>query len=270
MSDATREHSHELTIDAPPERVWRAITTADELVRWFPLDAKAQPGAGGALTYSWGKDFTGRCEIVAWEPPAHLRTTWMEAAPSAEASEAERRRLLVDWTLEARGGRTVLRLVHSGFGRDAKWDDEYDGTRRGWEFELRSLRHYLERHPDHARSAFWLRQSVSCDAREAWRRFVTHFLGGARIESLCEGERYEAALQVGETLSGEVFFALPPTDFAGTVRSWNDAVFRYGYERFATPEVTLWLSVWGEPPFELAALQERWQQALREAFAPGS
>jgi hypothetical protein len=35
----------------------------------------------------------------------------------------------VDYFIESRGGTTVLRLVHSGFGRGANWDAEYDATR---------------------------------------------------------------------------------------------------------------------------------------------
>ena len=41
---------------------------------------------------------------------------------------------------------TTLRLVHSGFGPGADFDEEYDGISQGWPVELRSLRHYLENH----------------------------------------------------------------------------------------------------------------------------
>ncbi len=54
--------------------------------------------------------------------------------------------IAVDYHLEAAGGQTVLRLVHTGFSTDASWDKQYDGTVRGWAFELRGLEHYLERH----------------------------------------------------------------------------------------------------------------------------
>jgi hypothetical protein len=40
----------------------------------------------------------------------------------------------------------VLRVVHAGFGIGAEWDEEYDGTVRGWRYKLRGLRHYLSRH----------------------------------------------------------------------------------------------------------------------------
>jgi uncharacterized protein YndB with AHSA1/START domain len=36
-----------ITIDAPPERVFRALTDAEELVRWFPSTAESDPRTGG-------------------------------------------------------------------------------------------------------------------------------------------------------------------------------------------------------------------------------
>jgi len=41
-------------------------------------------------------------------------------------------RLVQDYTLESRQGRTALRLVHLGFGEGPGWDNEYEGTRGGW------------------------------------------------------------------------------------------------------------------------------------------
>lgn len=35
------------TIDAPPQRVLRALTDADELVRWFPSSARSDARTGG-------------------------------------------------------------------------------------------------------------------------------------------------------------------------------------------------------------------------------
>src|SRR5687768_3774184 len=68
----------EVEIDAPVERVWQALTVADELMRWFPLDARVEPGAGGSIFMSWNNEFSGASQILDWEPPRLLRTTWGE------------------------------------------------------------------------------------------------------------------------------------------------------------------------------------------------
>lgn len=264
-----RSHRHEVVIEASPEAVWRAVTDPAELVNWFPLEAGVEPGAGGEIRYRWGDDLDGVCRIEVWEPPGRLRTDWFEEP--ASAGREGRRRLAVDWTIEGRGGKTVLRLVHSGFGRGAEWDDEYDATNRGWEFELRSLKHYLERHRERARRAFWLRRPVAgMGAEEAWRRMVRPggFLDTGRLEDLRPGDPYEVTLATGERLEGEVLLLAPPTDFAGTVSNLDDGLWRLGYEvLLGTPELHVWLSTWGLPAAEIEARRESWRQSLEKALA---
>ncbi|HET6639495.1 MAG TPA: SRPBCC domain-containing protein, partial [Gemmatimonadota bacterium] len=41
---ATRAAKGEIAIDAPVEVVWKALTDARELERWFPLEARVKPG----------------------------------------------------------------------------------------------------------------------------------------------------------------------------------------------------------------------------------
>ena len=119
----TRGHEHTLEIEATQEEVWKAITEAEELVRWFPLGAETKPGPDGEILYRWG-ELVGRCRILAWDPPRHLKTGWMEAPeagqtpvfPTGTTPETARAQVVVDWFLEGHGGKTQLRLVHSGFG----------------------------------------------------------------------------------------------------------------------------------------------------------
>ena len=268
--DTTRSHMHEFTIEASPEAVWKAITDPGELANWFPLRAEAKPGAGGAITYDWGPDIISVCRIESWEPPHHLRTSWGESAPTAQATDQERQRLAVDWFVEGKGGRTALRLVHSGFGYDANWDEEFDGTRRGWSYELRSLKHYMERHPGRKRHAFFLRQPVKLDPSEVWDRFwgPGGFLREGKLESLAMGDRYRFVLVSGDVVEGEVRLLLPPMDFAGTVENHNDGLLRIGFDKCAGgPEATIWLSTWDVPEADVAALGARWKETLAKTFA---
>ncbi len=65
-----------LEIEAPPEAVWKALTDAKELVRWFPLKAEVEPRVGGRYWLSWEGEFEGDSRIEIFEPERHLRTTW--------------------------------------------------------------------------------------------------------------------------------------------------------------------------------------------------
>jgi len=55
-------------------------------------------------------------------------------------------RLVQDYYLESPEGKTVLRLVHSGFGSSEAWDPEYEGPRGGWATCFFRLKHVLELH----------------------------------------------------------------------------------------------------------------------------
>lgn len=262
---ATRSHEHEFEIDAPPEKVWNALTTAEELVHWFPLDAAARPGVGGSITYGWGPEFSGNARILVWEPPQHLRTSWMETTLPAELSEAGRQQVAVDYFLEGKGGKTVLRLVHSGFGPDARWDEEYHSTRRGWPFELASLKHYLEHHAGTKRRAFWLRQSVALSAAQVWAKITAP--GGLVREgwnaALRAGDAYRIVLAGGDVVEGRVLIHTPPTDFAGSAENLKSGLFRFGFETcMGGPEAHLWLSTWGVEAEQVAALETRWRGLL--------
>ena len=79
----------------------------------------------------------------------------------------------MEFTIEAQaGGITRLRLVHSGFGTDAGWDDELDATSAGWNVELRGLRHYLEGHQGHDRIYAKAQVTTAVSTSEVWQRLL--------------------------------------------------------------------------------------------------
>src|SRR5436189_5816676 len=119
----TRTVRKEVRIKAPASAVWKALTDAEELVRWFPLDARVKPGVGGGIWVSWGPGMEGDGKISIWEPGRHLQQ---------ESKSMTGEPLTLDYYIETEGGETVVRLVHSGFGEGAAWDDEYDSIDAGW------------------------------------------------------------------------------------------------------------------------------------------
>ena len=63
-----------LTIEAPAADVWKALTDAEELTRWFVPEARVVPGVGGSLWMSWGGGMEGTTHITDWEPNRRMRT----------------------------------------------------------------------------------------------------------------------------------------------------------------------------------------------------
>ncbi|MGH7551537.1 MAG: SRPBCC family protein, partial [Longimicrobiales bacterium] len=177
--------------------------------------------------------------------------------------------MALDFHLETRAGKTILRLVHSGFGSGGAWDEEYDGTRRGWGYELRSLRHYLERHRGEDRKVAWVRMRVGASPEQAWPLVMgaqgldaTRALNGAR-----EGDAYVVTTALGDTIRGIVKFVNPPHDFAATVADLEDSLLRVQVAEYAgVQEVGIWLSAWGVSSERVAAFEERSERLLRGLF----
>ena len=252
----SRTVDQKLTIAAPPDVVWKALTDAEELSRWFPLDARVSPGKDGSIWMSWGEIYEEESTIEAWEPGEHLRLAFPVHGDQ---------RLVTDYHLTAAGGSTVLRVVTSGFGDGEAWDRMFGGVQQGWTFELRGLKHYLERHRGAPRHVAWARVAFDGKPQDAWQRFTgpAGFFGPG-IPPLNPGGPYGLTTKSGHTLSGAVLVYSPPWQFVGTVREWNEGLFRFEVEMHeAKGTVMVWLATWGGDAAKVAAVQEAWRKLLR-------
>lgn len=257
-TDDDRAFEMALEIGGSPEAVWRALTEADELVRWFPLEARVKPGEGGSVWLGWEDPWFFDTSIDVWRPQRRLRLVERRTD-----DKARRRTLAMDFTIEGRSGGTVLRFVHSGFGAGREWDDEFDGISRGWGFELRSLRHYVEHHLGEPRQMAWVRRTTDLAPDEAASRLLAPegLLGSGTLSGLEEGDSYTFRTAEGESFDGTVIVHQPPRHFAGTVPSLGNGVLRYEIEG---PYTVLMLSLWGDRRAEAQSFEERWSRRLAE------
>ena len=88
----------------PIERIWAAVTVADELAHWFPSRAVIDLREGGTVQFAGDPhtpEFTGR--VVAYDPPHKLAFTWGgdELLFELEAPTADSCRLTLTNFLEA-------------------------------------------------------------------------------------------------------------------------------------------------------------------------
>jgi uncharacterized protein YndB with AHSA1/START domain len=134
------EVRRELVIQAPRERVWGALTEAEQLTRWFPdKAAEVDLRPGGAIRIEWqdGEFDDGTVEVV--EEPSRFVFLWHGGGFDSPQTR-------VEFTLEAVEGGTRLLVVESGFSRvredkrASAWKDN-DG---GWTHELGELKTFLE------------------------------------------------------------------------------------------------------------------------------
>lgn len=254
----TRSLEKEIEIDAPLEVVWRALTEAEELKRWFPLDARVVPGVGGSIWMSWGPTCEGTAKIEVWEPNRHLG--YVEPSPP-------HRKVAVDYFIESRGGKTVLRLVHSGFEVKEGWDDEYETVNSGWASFLKGLRHYLTHHPATPRHLVWARVDGMADREAVWNKLLNQGLHAAA--PLKEGDRYRFETDNGLLFEGTVEVFRPPIHFAGSVDNLNDSFLflemEPGRDQYRP---AIWLSTYGMSSEKAEDLQKKTDDLLESIFSP--
>lgn len=255
----TRSLEKEVEIEAPPETVWKAVSEAEELVRWFPLEARVEPGEGGSIYLSWGEGMGGEARIEAWEPGRRLR--WIHEGEMA-----------VEVTIEGRGGRSVVRLVQSGFSAESEWDDYYDATDAGWSFYLLNLKHYLERHRGAAGEIVYVRRDTERSKEEAWTRLTgpgglapepaleADGTGLAEADPPGEGDESPTVRLGGERQPLEPWLVRPGRALAGRLPELDNATLIVEMEpgRAERWHCGFWLYTWG--------LADERRGSLREAL----
>jgi uncharacterized protein YndB with AHSA1/START domain len=210
----TRDIDTSIELAAPPERVWRAISEAAEIAKWFAPVVRVTEAPERRLFVSWGEGMEMEVPITVVEPPRRLRHRFGENGDTSAP-------LWVDWTLEAGAGgaSTTLRLVHSGFSAAPAWDEEFESTRRGWRVFLANLRHYVERHGGEpcVQRPFVLRVEASRD--EVWRHIVSArgLDRDGTFATVPAGSAYHLTTSRGRRLEGLVQILEPSRDLALTL-----------------------------------------------------
>jgi uncharacterized protein YndB with AHSA1/START domain len=139
----------ETIIAAPVERVWALLTEAEHLARWFgDAGAEIDLRPGGALSLSWEQYGTVRGRVIDVEAPRRFSYRWAVLRES-QSEPVEGNSTLVEFTLEAEGDGTRLRVVESGFDTlfadPEKRAQRYEDNTKGWGSELAELADYAER-----------------------------------------------------------------------------------------------------------------------------
>lgn len=135
----------EITIKAPAERIFEALTNPDERLKWWwgakgifeitHVESDLRPG-GKWMMRGAGmgeKPLTVAGEYRTIERPRLLVFTWL---PDWQEDATE---TIVRWDLEEKDGVTTVRLTHSGFTTETS-----RATYRGWPQVLGGLQSYVE------------------------------------------------------------------------------------------------------------------------------
>ena len=135
-----------ITIKAPPERVYRALTTASEIAVWFQTVVEGEIAAGNEVWMTCsGQRF--RVEFVEMTPPTRFAWRWHPGAVDPAVDYSQEARTTVTFTLEPAEGGTLLHVSETGFDevRLARRAAVYEDNSNGWTEVLGWLHEYVER-----------------------------------------------------------------------------------------------------------------------------
>lgn len=108
----------ERILPAEPDRVWRALTSADGLSAWLAPEVSIDPRIDGAVRLVFDEDNEVTGTITEFDPPRSLSHTWIINGSASS---------IVHYTLEAVDGGTRLTLTHIGLP-----DEMSGGYTPGW------------------------------------------------------------------------------------------------------------------------------------------
>jgi uncharacterized protein YndB with AHSA1/START domain len=139
-----------IEIQAPLEKVWRALTTVAELSAWFRVQIEGEIAAGNEVDMislypgHEGKRF--RVRFVELTPPKRFVWQWHPGAVDPSVDYSQEPRTTVTFNLEPFAGGTRLTVAETGFDevsliRRAK---VYGDNSQGWTEVLVWLQKHVE------------------------------------------------------------------------------------------------------------------------------
>lgn len=141
----------EIEIEAPPERVFAALTDPSQLARWFTNEScpvkswEMDARLGGRYAYATKKgsvvvnrvdEFECHGEILEFDPPRLLTYTWI-----GNWHVNKELRTTVRWELNPTATGTHVKVTHSGLAQEQVAREDYRG---GWPGVVEKLKEFVE------------------------------------------------------------------------------------------------------------------------------
>lgn len=150
-----------VVLRAPLERVWRAISDAEEFGRWFGVRFDGPFVAGTSVTAAISPTVVDGEVAKRQEPHAGVRSTWQIVAVEPRRRFAYRWHpfaidpdvdydseptTLVEFTLREQPDGVLLTITESGFEAipEARRGPSFDANGEGWAIQTTLVRRYIE------------------------------------------------------------------------------------------------------------------------------
>ena len=132
----------ERTVNAPIEKVWKAITDKEQMKQWYFDIPEFKPEVGFEFTFKGGskdRSYTHLCKIVEVAPGRKLKHSWRYEGYEGNS--------FVTWELFDEGDKTRVKLTHEGLETfPALPDFARKNFEQGWtEIVGKSIKEFVER-----------------------------------------------------------------------------------------------------------------------------
>ncbi|AMO25222.1 SRPBCC family protein [Ramlibacter tataouinensis] len=154
-SSDTDRIERSVIIDAPRQRVWRALAQAEEFGNWFGVNLKGQsfaPGqrARGPITYPSYEHLMFEVVVERVQAQELLSFRWHPYAVDPAVDYSQEEPALVTFTLtDAPAGGTLLTVVESGFDKvpPQRRAEAFRMNSGGWDAQMENVRRHVAESP---------------------------------------------------------------------------------------------------------------------------
>jgi uncharacterized protein YndB with AHSA1/START domain len=150
MTANTERIERKILLKAPPSRVWRALSNAEEFGSWFGVKLKGKSFAvgqrvQGQITYPGYEHVVFDVWIERMEPEKLLSWRWHPAAVERGVDYSAEPTTTVVFELQAVDGGTLVSLVESGFDNipPHRRLDAFRMNSGGWDAQMKNIEKHV-------------------------------------------------------------------------------------------------------------------------------
>ena len=136
----------QIHIEQPVDRVFDAWLRPALLERWLTEKAVVDPSVGGAYELFWDpenpeKNSTRGCRITDLVKNSEISFNW-RGPDQYDDVMGDKTHVFI--RLESSEGGTLLRFIHTGWGRGQEWEDARRWQYEAWKDAIENLKNMLE------------------------------------------------------------------------------------------------------------------------------
>lgn len=136
----------ELTINASAERIYHAIATPEQVVKWFPDKVAGEYRPGGHAVFSFGEKHTSSLYVEAANPCHYFAYRWVPGGTNFTGNVLTVANTLVEFRIEEIAtGCCKVTLTETGFAALPEHiaATSFEQNSGGWDIMLARLQQYF-------------------------------------------------------------------------------------------------------------------------------